>query len=392
MKSLFASIVATVLIAGSAQASDWVSVAANGLSNTSSTWNLVSGTDLGSDGLPDPGDNITIAAGTKVWFNQSTDFANVIVNGEMNGADASMTAPIAVVHKWTNATIAGPCELVDGRVQGTVTYDVENLTLAAAGQMFSARFGAATKAEQTVPFIKIGTLFTISSSAGFPIYPLNFGGTFYSMAQLRFSGAGAATVNITVPTTVEFGSITVPAGKSVTFQGAGEGIYVGNDLLTDAPNPFLVQSGGEALVEGSTPASLVFFWGPGFAQTEANAIIGASLPAGIQSGWKNVFSLVGAPSIHANTVFKYFGGQNQALGDLIGASIYKLILDKSAGAVNMEKDLTVAKLDLLNGTINTGAFTLTGPNTLADLLQTNGNVVGNWVKPWLSAVSNWMSY
>lgn len=391
MKQLFATLAVTALLAAPAAASNWEVVAANGSFSAPSTWSLLSGTDVNADGLPDAGDNVTIPTGMKLWMDQSTDLGDVVVTGDMCGAVNSAT-PIAYVHKMNSLTVSGNLELADGRAQGTVTYDVNNLTVNSAGGLFCARFAAATKPEQTVPILKIGNNFTMSSGRAFPIYPLNFGGTFYSTTQLEFSGAGAATVNFTIASTVEFGKVTVPAGKSVTFSGAGGGLYVGNGLLTDAPNPFLVKTGGEALFEQSTPATLLFPWGPGYLETEAGAVVGTSHPEGFEGGWQKFTSLAGPPVVSTNTVFKFFGAQTQLLGALLGASVDKVILDKTGGSVNMEKNLTVAKLDLLNGTINTGAFTFTGPNTLADLTQTNGNIVGNWVKPWLASVAGWDKY
>jgi len=392
MKTRFFAITlfAVMLIAASAQAADW-RVKATGNFSTSSTWELVSGSDPSGLGVPNPGDNIEVPASLKLWFDQDTTLTNVLIKGEACGSIFPMTAPLALVHKWGTFTLDGSAsaaslELVEGRTQGSVTYDVTgNLSMLGDAGFFCARFAAATQAEQTIPYIKVGGDFTISSTRSFPIYPLNFGGTFYDTTNLEFTGTGASVLNVTVATTVNFGDVVVPAGKKATFRSAGEGIYIGTDLVSGLGKTFLVKTGGEALIE-----SPMFLWGSGGITTEANSTLGVSAIEGFANGWKQglgTLVLTADPS----TIAKYFGANTQALGALLVSPAYKLVLDKSGGSLDMEKDLTVHKLALTNGTINTGSFTLTGPDTAADLEQGAGQVVGNWVKPWL-AVSDWNVY
>ncbi|MCX7017644.1 MAG: hypothetical protein NTY46_01355 [Candidatus Sumerlaeota bacterium] len=395
MKTRFFAIAlcAIVLVGTSAQAADW-RVKATGNFSTSSTWELVSGSDPSGLGIPNSGDNIEVPASFKLWFDQSTTLTTVLIKGEACGSVYPMTAPINIVHKWVTFTLDGTTavwpngslELVEGRTQGSVTYDVSgNMSMLGDAGFYCARFAAGTKEEQTIPNLKVGGDFTISSSRGFPIYPLNYGGTLYDMTNLEFTGTGASVLNVTVLTTVEFADVIVPNGKKATFRSAGEGIYIGKDLITDIGKNLLVKTGGEALIE-----SPMFLWGVGGITTEANSTLGVSAVEGFASGWKQglgTLPLTADPS----TIAKYFGSLTQALGPLMVSPAYKLALDKSGGALNMEKDLTVHKLALTNGTINTGSFTLTGPDTLADLEQGAGQVVGNWVKPWLT-VSEWSVY
>lgn len=393
MKTRFiaAALCAAALFCSTAQASDWRVKVASGVFSAASTWELVSGTDPIGLGIPNPGDNIEVPAAMKLWLDQDTTLGTVLIKGDLCGSVYPMPAPIALVHKWNTFTLDGTAgavnhELVEGRTQGSVTYDVAgNISVLGDAGMYCARFGAATKPEQTVPYIKVGGTFTMSSTRGFPIYPLNFGGTFYSMTNLEFTGAGAGLLNITVPTTVEFSDIVVPAGKVATFRMAGEGIFISKDLITGNPKSLLVKTGGEALVEA--PA---FFWGDGTIVTQANSTLGVTAIEGFANGWKQGLGTC-ALTLDPLTTAKYFGANVQALGALVPAEIFKLVLDKTGGSVNMEKSLTVHKLTLTNGTINTGAFTLTGPDTASDLVQTGGNVVGNWIKPW-AGVSEWDVY
>ena len=392
MKTRFIALAlcAGALLCSTAQAADW-RVKATGTFSTSSTWELVSGTDPSGLGVPNPGDNIEVPSGFKLWADQSTTLGTVLIKGDYCGSVYPMTAPIALVHKCNTLTLDGTAgavnfELVEGRTQGSVTYDVSgNLSVLGDAGMYCSRFAAATKPEQTIPYIKVGGTFLMSSTRGFPIYPLNYGGVFYSMTNLEFTGTGAGLMNITVATTIEFADIIVPAGKSVTFRSVGEGIYLGKDLITDAAKSLLVMTGGEALVEAP-----MFFWGLGKIATQPNAILGVSDAYGFDTGWKKGLGTC-TLELDLQTVAKYFGSNVQALGSIYAGELYKLILDKTGGSVNMEKNLTVHKLTLTNGTINTGTYTLTGPDTAGDLVQTAGNVVGNWVKPW-AGVSGWGAY
>lgn len=353
------------------------------LASSADCWTLTSGTPAVGQTVPATGDSIVIPNGTKVWFDMNTDLVNVTIAGGVNGADNSIAAsPIAIVHKWANVTVTGDAkfELADGRKQGSCTYEIGNLTISDNSQLYCTRFSAATKAEQTVPILKLGGDVTWATTQGFPIYPVNFGGTFYSMTKLEFVGTNTSTINLPGKST-EFCSVIVPAGKTVILKNPN--FYLGKEIQSGVSENF--QIFGTAKFD-----SPCFVWGDGNIVVKNGGVVGTNDAAGVDSAPWGAGPFIGSAVVfEAGSGLMFYGSTAQVSGALIPTEVDKLIVDKSGATVTLSADLQVKELQLLNGVLATGSHKLAGPQA-GKLVQVNGTVSGTW-GPYAS-VSDWSQF